>query len=132
MRFSESRNLPTSDTGQEILLTVPHARCLVANDPQHLCDTRARALQRALEEELERLRVRTRVIVGDTNRQQCDLNRDALCNQSSHFRTQLKQALRDERLRLVLDCHSFPAQLSTRCRTLSDRLREKGCQWKAE
>jgi len=92
-----------------ILVTVPHATAR-AGAAERTSDRSARASAAILVATLEEKGFDVRLIVGDEQRDTCDLNRGAACDSSAHFKRAVQEAIEQWKLVFVLDAHSFPEQ----------------------
>ena len=94
----------------EVLLTVPHAKCLPVFDPdtKHLCDFAAPRWATAIRGELVKLNVNVTIFMGNTPRTETDLNRIQSTYTEFHDRIRKWIKETDRRERYIIDCHSYP------------------------
>lgn len=84
-----------------VLITVPHAKCRV-NNPHHSCDTHAVLLA----EKLAMGFPQHKLVIGDINRDKCDLNR-ASCTVSPN-KSAMHSLITSDKYTILCDAHSYP------------------------
>lgn len=97
-----------------IILTIPHAKC-IGNNENHTCDAYAKKLADALENKLTKITKNIHIFIGNINRSKIDLNR--IQSRVTPFRRKVIETAKkwlDSGIRelFVIDCHSFPVNVS--------------------
>ncbi len=120
---ADSNISKTMNTLPLVLITVPHAKCPNINvNNSHPCDISAVPAANLLENFLLQKSIRTKVLIGDINRVEEDLNR--IKSRGTIFREKIEKIMKDESGNLlIIDMHSFfePAFNNAKLAILDER-----------